>query len=189
MLFVKKRFFWVMVILLVTGSDLFFWSTGNMPYRSIILPLLIPLFFGFFWSTLIVNPSLSLALFCCWIGDWFLLYDTNYLLQIMSVSSYLLAQFLFIETLFKQIKSFAPRAFIMGMLFFGTVCFVYFFQKIGWKRFMILAAPILFFISSILTGYNTFLYNSHFFTYGIGIAYCLRQFLVVHFFSRKYALP
>lgn len=126
MLFVKKRFFWVMVILLVTGSDLFFWSTGNMPYRSITLPLLIPLFFGFFWSTLIVNRSLSLALFCCWIGDWFLLYDTNHLLQIMSVSSYLLAQFLFIETLFKQIKSFAPRAFIMGMLFFGAYLIVFF---------------------------------------------------------------
>ena len=167
MLFVKKRFLWVMVILLVTGSDLFFWSTGNMPYRSITLPLLIPLFFGFFWSTLIVNCSLSLALFFV---------------------SYALIYFSQLFTKFDQM-AILVYLFALVEIFFGTVCFVYFFQKIGWERFMILAAPILFFISSILTGYNTFLYNSHFFTYGIGIAYCLGQFLVVHFFSRKYALP
>ena len=120
MQFVKRRFFWVLAILLVTSADFLFWSMGKIPYRTITLPLLIPLFLGFFWSELKANRSLSLALLCCWIGDWFLLNDTNHILQILSVSSYLLAQFLFIETLFKQFKWAAPKAFMMGVLFFGA---------------------------------------------------------------------
>lgn len=112
----------------------------------------------------------------------------SYSMGILFFGSYALIYFSQLFTKFDQM-AILVYLFALVEIFFGTVCFVYFFQKIGWERFMILAAPILFFISSILTGYNTFLYNSHFFTYGIGIAYCLGQFLVVHFFSRKYALP
>ncbi|MGA1030442.1 MAG: lysoplasmalogenase family protein [Flavobacteriaceae bacterium] len=111
----------------------------------------------------------------------------TYLMGILFFGSYALIYF---RQSFSKFDQIAVLVYLYAFIeiFFGTICFVYFFQKIGWQRFSILAATLLFFVSDILTGYNNFLFESHFFTYGIGIAYCLGQFLVVQFFTTKYAV-
>ncbi|MGA1030443.1 MAG: lysoplasmalogenase family protein [Flavobacteriaceae bacterium] len=95
-------------------------------YRLGTLPFLIPLFGGLFWETLKREQSLMLALLFCWVGDVLLLHDTNHLLQILSVSSYLMAQFLFIDVLLKRINVFSGSSFFMGILFFGAYLIIFF---------------------------------------------------------------
>jgi len=137
-----KRYLWLSAIIVVTAFDFFFWSQGKIVFRLTTLPLLIPLFMGLFWHTIKANRSLFLALVFCWIGDWLLLFDANHILQILSVSSYLLAQFLFIESLLKRIRWFTPAAFMMGVLFFGAYLIVFFsniYAYLGDMKFIGLA--------------------------------------------------
>jgi len=122
----KSNFPWLFSILIFSSLDLFFWATDMASYRLGTLPFLIPLFGGLFWETLKRGQSLMLALLFCWVGDVLLLHDTNHLLQILSVSSYLMAQFLFIDVLLKRINVFSGSSFFMGILFFGAYLIIFF---------------------------------------------------------------
>ena len=116
----------LLALLIVSMLDLYLWYNGLLLYRLGTLLLIVPILFLLFWNLLKTNLSLSIALFFCWLGDLFLLHDVNHTIQILGVSSYMMAHFFLIESLLKRIKKFSLISFMMGVLFFGAYLMVFF---------------------------------------------------------------
>lgn len=115
-----KKQYWLILFIICLTAELVLVYTNNVTIRYVTKPLLMPLLFLYFLSavksTIGSNRSIIAALLFSWVGDIFLLFDSqNSLYFIFGLSAFLIAHifYIFFFHAVRIAEAIKPKAFLL----------------------------------------------------------------------------